>query len=591
MKASISFALVLLVAAPAAAWEPIASSRPVWDGPAPYAINPNSDDLGPATTETETRRGMDDWTAPACSGLSTSYGGTTTLEAGRSDGESVISWIESGWGHSSNAIGVTGLRYTSSRIVEADMEMNGVNFSWITGSGSGSNVNVYSIALHEGGHYMGLGHSSDNGAIMFYAYSGGIGAMNADDETGICTLYPGGGGSSTDCTVTGCPTGQTCISGSCVPDMPPPTGGSNVCDPCSTHSQCGDGAYCLTYPDGQAYCGASCSSDADCDGDRCQTLSNGSRQCVRYAGSAPSCTGGGTPSGCTADTDCAAGERCDAGMCVPAGGGSTPLGDACTEHAECMSGVCFSGVCSQSCDWPGGACPSGFYCDGEATGACGPGVCLRGGAGAGQLGDSCFDHPDCASTYCFQGVCAEPCNPTTVGACPGGGVCRVGALACRGGCGVAGSLGDPCTANDQCGSGMCAMADGQQFCTDLCDDSSPCPTGYGCQSAGAVSVCVPQGGGLGGHCDANSDCATNICAFEDDRNYCTRICDASSPCPDQMGCVDSGTPGIRVCQPTAGYTGPARPQASGGCAVQPGAPVGADWLALLLGLALWRRRS
>lgn len=177
----------------AAAWEPITGSRPVWSGPAPYAINQaGSVDLGVPTTLAEVRRGMDDWTVPECSGLSTRYEGTTTLQPGTYEGESVIGWVESGWRHGSSAIGVTGSRYTSRNIVEADMEMNGVNYTWTTSSGSGSRVNVYSIALHEGGHYMGLGHSSDRGATMYFSYSGGITAINADDELGICTLYPGG---------------------------------------------------------------------------------------------------------------------------------------------------------------------------------------------------------------------------------------------------------------------------------------------------------------------------------------------------------------------------------------------------------------
>ncbi len=586
-------ALACLAAGPAYAWEPIAPSRPVWDGPAPYAINPNSDDLGPTVTETETRRGMEDWTGPACSGLSTRYDGVTTRTAGVSDGESVISWIESGWRHSSNAIGVTGTRYTSSRLVEADMEMNGVHFTWTTASGSGSNVNVYSIALHEGGHYMGLGHSSDNQAIMFYAYSGGIGAMRADDEAGICALYPGGGGGPSDCTVTGCPSGQRCESGSCVPDVPS-GGGGDTCAPCTGHSACGDADdFCLTYPDSAGYCGRACAGDADCGGDRCQTLSNGARQCVRFVGDTPSC-GGGAPSGCSADTDCASGERCDtaSGACVPNSAGGAPLGEACAAHADCASGLCFAGSCSQSCDWPSGSCPAGLYCDGEATGACGPGVCRPGGTGAAANGDACVDHPDCASQYCFDGACAEPCDPQTVGACPSGGVCRVGSLACRGGCGVAGSLGDPCDANAQCGSGMCATSEGRQFCTDLCDASSPCPTGYRCESAGVTDVCVPDGGALGGACEANADCATNICAFEEERSYCTRICDASSPCPDAMSCVDSGTVGIRVCQPSTAVDPSGRPQGVSGCGVASASPSSSwpSWPLLLLATALLRRR-
>ncbi|MCA9608931.1 MAG: matrixin family metalloprotease [Myxococcales bacterium] len=592
---------VLALPTAALAWEPIASSRPTWDGPAPYQIHQvGSADLGATLTESEVRRAVEDWTGPACSGLQTSYGGTTSTRPGTYEGTSVIGWVESGWVHSSSAIGVTGTRYTSSSIVEADMEMNGVHFEWTTDPGSGNRVNVYSIALHEGGHYMGLGHSSSSSAAMYYAYSGGVSTMSSDDEEGICTLYPGGGGGSTDCSVTGCPTGQTCIGGTCVPDgdppPPPPTGG-DVCSPCSTHSACGGADdYCLSYPDGNGYCGAGCTTDADCAGDRCQTLSNGARQCVRYDGASPSCAPSGGPApGCTSDSDCEPGERCDRGVCVAAGGGAVPLGGACTDHGECASGTCFGGTCTQTCDWPDGGCPSGFYCDGLATGACGAGVCLAGSPGAGAVGDPCNDNTDCSNFYCFLGLCSEPCNPETVGACPGGGVCQVGALACRGACGAAGSLGDPCDANSECASEMCATTGEDRFCTQLCDASSPCPEGYGCTSAGAVNVCVPNGGALGGDCAANEDCATGICAFEEDRAYCTRLCDASSPCPEYMQCVDSGTPGLQVCQPRPGQDprgGQSGRRMVSGCHAAPG-PAGAPLGLLLFGclLAGLRRRA
>ena len=232
-------AISILAFAPSAqAWQPIAGSRPVWSGASvTWELNSaGSDDLPFSTVETETRRGMEDWTRVSCSGLSTTYAGAVSTIPNGGDGRFTVGWIESGWGHSSSAIGVTGTRFSSTTIVEADMEMNGVNFTWITGSGSGSNVNLYSIALHEGGHFMGLGHSSDRGATMFYAYSGGIAALNADDETGICALYPGGGGGPTDCTTTGCPGGEECVDGTCVPIG---GGGGEVCDPCTSSEQCG----------------------------------------------------------------------------------------------------------------------------------------------------------------------------------------------------------------------------------------------------------------------------------------------------------------------------------------------------------------
>ncbi|MBX3269151.1 MAG: matrixin family metalloprotease [Sandaracinaceae bacterium] len=603
MTRALAMVLVLAVPSAALAWEPIAGSRPVWSGPAPYQLNQaGSADLGVSVTEAEVRRGMDDWTTPACSGLSTSYGGMTSRQPGTYEGESVIGWIESGWRHSSSAIGVTGTRYTSSRIIEADMEMNGVHFQWTTDPGSGNRVNAYSIALHEGGHYIGLGHSSTQSAAMYYAYSGGLSRLGSDDEAGVCTLYPGGGGAPADCSVTGCPAGQRCVGGACVaddtPPPPPPPPGGGVCAPCSAHSGCGGAEdYCLSYPDGNGYCGRACASDGDCAGDRCQTLSNGARQCVRYSGSTPSCAAGGpSPGGCTTDSQCAAGERCDRGACVPGGGGSVPLGGACAAHGECASGTCFSGVCTQTCDWPAGGCPTGFYCDGLATGACGAGVCLAGSPGPRAVGEHCSDNADCENHYCFLGRCEVPCNPEQVGACPGGGACQVGALACRGACGPAGSLGDPCDANAACASGMCAASGDDRFCTQLCDPSSPCPEGYGCTSAGAVNVCVPNGGALGGDCARNEDCATGICAFEEDRAYCTRICDPASPCPSHMQCVASGTPGLEVCQPRPGEDprggqGRRRVEGCSAAAGPGGAPLPLGGLLFGCAVAALRRRA
>ncbi|MEQ8453929.1 MAG: matrixin family metalloprotease [Sandaracinaceae bacterium] len=584
--------LVLLVTSPAHAWAPLTSSRPTWDDAhVAWSLHDRgSDDLDFATVQTDVRRGMEDWTRVSCTGFSTTYEGTTSTAPRGGDGQFIVGWVESGWSHSSSAIGVTGTRFTSSRLVEADMEMNGVHFTWTTDPGSGSRVNLYSIALHEGGHFFGLGHSSDRGAAMYFAYSGGVSTLGADDEAGICALYPGSGGGATDCATTGCPSGERCVDGSCTPDTPPAPGGDAVCAPCLENADCGgSGDYCLGYPDGNGYCGAACASAADCGGgERCSTLSNGARQCVRFVDGGASCGGAAPPPApeCAVDADCGAGERCAAGSCVPSGAG---LGDPCARHDDCGAGACLAGVCTQSCDWPGGACPDGFYCDGGATGACGPGACLPGRAGPGADGDPCGAHTDCGSLHCFAGRCGTACDPSTVGACPGGGICQVGELACRGACGVTGSLGDPCAGNPDCASGLCASRDGDGFCTEICDPSSPCGPGFRCVADGAVSVCVPDGGALGQRCGGNGDCASGICAVEETRTYCTRICDPSSPCPSAMRCVPSGTPGISVCQPGGEQAEGERRGLVGSCSISGGSDGGGPLGALLVLLWLtWR---
>jgi MYXO-CTERM domain-containing protein len=273
------------------------------------------------------------------------------------------------------------------------MAMNGVNFTWTTDPGSGSRVNAYSITLHEGGHYMGLGHSSDPSATMYFAYSGGVSSLNADDETGICALYPGGGGGAVDCTTTGCPSGQVCESGTCVS-----AGGGTgaVCDGCTSDAACGGGGLCLRYPDGLGYCGRACASDADCGGsnESCESVSDGSLQCVRRdASGAGSCdVGPGDPPGggstspdpgttpppdpsleCTSSRDCADDERCDAsGTCIPVATGD--MGDACETSEDCVSGLCAvdsmrdetycTSLCSESAP-----CPTGFSCVSAGGGA------------------------------------------------------------------------------------------------------------------------------------------------------------------------------------------------------------------------------
>jgi hypothetical protein len=76
-------------------------------------------------------------------------------------------------------------------------------------------------------------------------------------------------------------------------------------------------------------------------------------------------------------------------------------------------------------------------------------------------------------------------------------------------------IGDPCTANAQCASGICGPLDaGASYCSQ-CSTESPCPGGVACTQR---SVFFPAqcGAGLGlGHtgdpCLANTDCQSGSC--------------------------------------------------------------------------------
>jgi hypothetical protein len=53
----------------------------------------------------------------------------------------------------------------------------------------GTGIDLFSIVLHELGHALGLGHSTDPGAVMYPYYSGTVTGLHADDIAGIQYLY------------------------------------------------------------------------------------------------------------------------------------------------------------------------------------------------------------------------------------------------------------------------------------------------------------------------------------------------------------------------------------------------------------------
>ena len=63
---------------------------------------------------------------------------------------------------------------------------------------SGGNIDVFTVALHEAGHALGLSHSSDPSAVMYPHYIGVVSGLQPDDIAGIRSLYAIAGGGSSD---------------------------------------------------------------------------------------------------------------------------------------------------------------------------------------------------------------------------------------------------------------------------------------------------------------------------------------------------------------------------------------------------------
>jgi peptidoglycan hydrolase-like protein with peptidoglycan-binding domain len=59
-----------------------------------------------------------------------------------------------------------------------------------TWSNDGSGTDLFTVALHEFGHALGLGHSTVTNAVMYAYYSGMRRELTADDIQGIRSLYP-----------------------------------------------------------------------------------------------------------------------------------------------------------------------------------------------------------------------------------------------------------------------------------------------------------------------------------------------------------------------------------------------------------------
>ncbi len=164
----------------------------------------------------------------------------------------------------------------------------------------------------------------------------------------------------TTCTTTGCPTCQTCnaISGMCVTDSacsPPPP-----CDP-------------ATNP--------ACPPPPNCPS--CQLYNATIGQCAAD----PSCNFCGT-------TGCPAGQICNpgSGQC-----------DGCTDTSQCPTGqVCTNGSCNPNCNTSGVDCAGNRVCN-PTTGSCDPPIDCSGGVA-------------CPSgLVCNGGICEGPeCNPPPI---------------------------------------------------------------------------------------------------------------------------------------------------------------------------------
>jgi hypothetical protein len=441
--------LALGIVAPS--WFPTESGA--WDDPrADICVVPEArnTDLSPADVRSIVDRALAEWLPPerggnlACNGFDLGLDdGPCESESDGEDGRTNL-YFEPEWRRGSATIGFTLSTVDTSRVcrrvtddtgtervipcrVGSDIELNDEMVVWDRGGSLG--VDLFTVVAHELGHLLGLGHCEENGtcgpreALMFGNYSAPLPGVLADDEEGVCALYPGSAGElgvacadgaacrsglcsaapvgvCTEPCAGGCPLDWTCADGRC---LPPPLA---ACAPClpGAGDRCGPGAGCFDLQDGLGpRCRPRC--DGGCpDGTNCR-LEGEIRSCV---GACRSEAAAAVGEACL-DRPCVAGAVCH-GRCLLPCSDSCPAGEACTDRfgaRVCLPERVETEACDSYTACAAGTCLALAGQAPQCVRTCSPGVCRD-----GQTCESISLRPGAARTVCQPALLPDDPAPT-----------------------------------------------------------------------------------------------------------------------------------------------------------------------------------
>ncbi|MCC7385450.1 MAG: hypothetical protein IT384_26610 [Deltaproteobacteria bacterium] len=265
---------------------------------------------------------------------------------------------------------------------------------------------------------------------------------------------------------------------------------------CSTDGDCGSGQSCVAdLTQGSSYCSSTgCSRDSDCPPDqRCRigvsAQAGGTelsvcvdrvRSCEmseRCDGLDNDCDGVVDGASCAPITACLDDLPCGAFVCTPAvnqplalcappnDAASRPDFERCTRDEECRNGVCETGLCSPLCrpsldEVSPGSCPVGYRCT-RAVGS-GQRPAYNTCQPSCRTARECQPSEACVWRDVYQGVdehmlvCARP-EPTRL------------------------PLGQSCTRDDECQTGLCFCRTCTRPCANLNDDCTDIGAGAVCQ--------------------------------------------------------------------------------------------------------------
>jgi hypothetical protein len=231
--------------------------------------------------------------------------------------------------------------------------------------------------------------------------------------------------------------------------------------------------------------GGACADDSGC----------ASGRCVRDG-----CSSGAEGDVCDVDGDCAS-SRCVGGMCS-----SGEAGSSCVEDGDCADGLaCRDGQCALR--QLGDACLDDIDCA-AAFGGCFAGACV-----AQASGELCDSNAECGFNACVDGVCGLTCTDSL--SCVVVGFLSGTSQECRAQrCVVVGTLGAPCSNNDECAHDLGGLDCAEGQCRSR--EGVGCSSGDDCVSGRCEGVvrdrCVTPHGDAGIVCSEPSDCRSgDIC--------------------------------------------------------------------------------